>query len=109
MNTRRRAPPGADTARGLHSLADLKRALAQARQEAERHEALQREIAAREKRERELFATSVGAVQPLRPSDRVRHELAPPSPEPRQRQRDERAALRESLSDEFNVDTLLET
>ena len=32
-----------------------------------------------------------------------------PSPEPRQRQRDEREALRESLSDEFNVDTLLET
>ncbi|HET7793708.1 MAG TPA: Smr/MutS family protein [Rhizobacter sp.] len=100
MNTRRR---------GLHALSELKDTLARARQEAERQAALQREIAAREKRERELFATSVGPVQPLRPSGRVRHALAPPSPEPRQRQRDEQAALRESLSDEFNVDSLLET
>ncbi|MGY4830411.1 Smr/MutS family protein [Sphaerotilaceae bacterium SBD11-9] len=100
MNTRRR---------GLHALSELKDTLARARQEAERQAALQREIAAREKRERELFATSVGPVQPLRPSGRARHALEQPSPEPRQRQRDERAALRESLSDEFNVDSLLET
>nr|HMQ71098.1 Smr/MutS family protein [Rubrivivax sp.] len=32
-----------------------------------------------------------------------------PRPEPRQRQRDEAAALRATLSDEFDVDTLLET
>ncbi len=96
-------------ATGLHTLSELKAALTEARREAERQEALAREIAAREKRERELFAITVGPVQPLRPTGRARHAHALPSPEPRQRQRDERAALRESLSDEFNVDTLLET
>ncbi|MBL0727789.1 Smr/MutS family protein [Piscinibacter sp. HJYY11] len=95
--------------RGLHSLSELKTALDEARREAERQQALEREIAAREKRERELFAITVGPVQPLRPTGRARQARALPSPEPRQRQRDEREALRESLSDEFNVDTLLET
>lgn len=97
------------TTRGLHTLAELKAALEEARREAERRDALEREIAARAKRERELFATSVGPVQPLRPTGRARHKRNLPAPEPRQRQRDEQAALRESLSDEFNVDTLLET
>jgi DNA-nicking Smr family endonuclease len=97
------------TPRGLHTLADLKTAMGEARREAERREALEREIAAREKRERELFATTVGPVEPLRPSGRTRHKRALPAPVPRQRLLDERAALRESLSDEFNVDTLLET
>ncbi|WOB09604.1 Smr/MutS family protein [Piscinibacter gummiphilus] len=97
------------SSRGLHTLSELKAALDQARREAERQEALQREIAAREKRERELFAVTVGPVQPLRPTGRARQARALPTPEPRQRQRDEREALRESLSDEFNVDTLLET
>lgn len=96
-------------AAGLQTLSELKAALAEARREAERQEALAREITAREKRERELFAITVGPVQPLRPTGRARQARALPSPEPRQRQRDERAALRESLSDEFNVDTLLET
>lgn len=95
--------------RGLHTLSELKVALDEARREAERQQALEREIAAREKRERELFAITVGPVQPLRPTGRARQARALPSPEPRQRQRDEREALRESLSDEFNVDTLLET
>jgi DNA-nicking Smr family endonuclease len=94
---------------GLHTLAELKAALEEARRESERRDALEREIAARAKRERELFATTVGPVQPLRPSGRARHKRVLPAPEPRQRQRDEQEALRESLSDEFNVDTLLET
>lgn len=105
MSTRRPSPPQ----RGLYSLSELKTALDEARRDAQRQEALQREIAAREKRERELFAATVGPVQPLRPTGRARHARARPAPEPRQRQRDEREALRESLSDEFNVDTLLET
>jgi DNA-nicking Smr family endonuclease len=95
--------------RGLHTLAELKQAMDQARRDAERQAAREREIDAREQRERDLFALTVGPVQPLRTPGRARHAVAPPSPEPRQRQRDERAALRESLSDEFNVDTLLET
>ena len=96
-------------ARSLADLAALRRALADARRaEAERlsHE---REAAAREQRERTLFATSVGPVQPLR---RAVHE--PPrrpraAPEPRQRALDEAAVLQESISDEFDVESLLDT
>jgi DNA-nicking Smr family endonuclease len=95
--------------RGLQTLAELKAGLDEARRAAERQDALQREIAAREKRERDLFSLTVGPVQPLRPTGRARQARALPSPIPRQRLRDEREALRESLSDEFNVDTLLET
>jgi DNA-nicking Smr family endonuclease len=97
------------TPRGLHTLAELKQAMDEARRDAERKAAREREIAAREQRERDLFALTVGPVEPLRASRRARHALTLPAPEPRQRLRDERAALRESLSDEFNVDTLLET
>ncbi len=95
--------------RGLQTLGELKAAMDEARREAERRAALEREIAAREKRERELFSTTVGPVSPLRSGPRARHAGNPPIPEPRQRQLDEREALRESLSDEFNVETLLET
>jgi DNA-nicking Smr family endonuclease len=63
----------------------------------------------RDKRERELFATSVGRVQPLPDARRAHTAPQPPEPEPKQRQRDERAALHETISDEFDVESLLET
>jgi DNA-nicking Smr family endonuclease len=96
-------------ARSLQDLADLKAALQQAQREAEALAARQRETALREKRERELFATSVGPVQTLPDKQRAHTAPQPPEPEPRQRQRDERAALRETISDEFSVESLLET
>lgn len=68
--------------------------------------------AARERREQaahELFARAVGPVQTLRGHERVHHAPAAPAPVPQQRQRDEQAVLRESLSDEFDPATLLET
>jgi DNA-nicking Smr family endonuclease len=56
-----------------------------------------------------LFAEAVAAVTPLRPNGR-RHAIgARPPPEPLQRRRDEQAALRESLSDEVDVESLLLT
>ncbi len=88
--------------------------------------ALQKELAAQqraraaadaEQREREriarieadLFRLSVGQVAPLALSDKV--TLAPPRPDPiaRQHLADEQAALAESLSDEFSVESLLDT
>jgi len=96
-------------ARGLQDLAGIKAALLQARREAEERVAREREAALREKRERELFATSVGRVQPLADARRAHTAPTPPEPEPKQRQRDERAALRETISDEFDVESLLET
>lgn len=92
-------------ARRLSDLAQIKREL----QEAARREALAREQAEREQRERHLFAHAVGPVMPLRPSHRAVLAREPASPIPRQRERDEAAVLRESISDEFDVETLLDT
>jgi DNA-nicking Smr family endonuclease len=96
-------------ARSLQELAEL-RALLERRQ-AEAAAALQRErdAARRAEEKRHAFARAVGTVQVLREHGRA--ASAPPAPEPRPRQRelDERAALRESLSDEVDIETLLLT
>ncbi len=60
-------------------------------------------------REANLFRESVGDVTPLNFNDRVVLDTPKPLPIPKQRIADNKAALRESISDEFNVDTLLET
>ncbi len=58
---------------------------------------------------RALFRAAVADACPLPPPDRV--QLAPPPPPalPLQSQRDEREALAASLSDDIDVDSLLET
>ncbi len=96
-------------ARGLHELAEMKAALQRAQREAEAQAARLKELQLKEQRERELFATTVGKVQPLPDPQRANTAPLPPEPEPKQRQRDEQAALRETISDEFNVESLLET
>lgn len=93
----------------LQELAALKDALRAAQREREARAAQLREQAARERRERNLFATSVGSVLPLRKPAAPVLPLPRPAPIPLQRQRDEAAVLVESLSDEFDVESLLET
>lgn len=99
----------ADGAQGLDGLGALHAELQRRAHEQARVEALARAALDREREARTLFARSVGEVTPL--ADPARAELRgePPRPEPRQRVRDEAAALRATLSDEFDVDTLLET
>lgn len=97
----KRVAPG----EGLAALASVKHALAERRRAA----ALQAQREAAEQRERELFARSVGAVQPLRETRHAVPARPRPEPVPRQRLRDEAAALAESISDEFDVETLLDT
>ena len=105
---------------GLRQLARVKALLqAQRRDAAERaaqaaeHAAALAALAAHEHRERHLFSLSVGTVQPLRkPALAHAYERrTAPRPEaiPRQRLLDEAAVMTEALSDEFNVETLLET
>lgn len=55
-----------------------------------------------------LFANSVGTVKPLSNKPKATSKTKPPEPVPFQRQRDDQAVLRESLSDEFDVETLLD-
>lgn len=108
MNAPARRTPTARS-RSLADLGVLRQALR--RRERERLEAeaerLRREEAARH--ERELFARTVGPVQPLRPTHRRPHESARPPAEARQRMLDEQAVLHEALSDEMDVERLLET
>ena len=71
--------------------------------------AMQLALLATAARQQRFFADSVGAVTPL-----ASHGLALPtlpriSPEPRQREADERAALAEALSDEVDLESLLLT
>ena len=71
---------------------------------AQRHAALA--LAARQ---RGLFTETVGAVTRLADQQLADLGRAPPLPEPRQRQLDEAAALREAMSDEVDVESLLLT
>ena len=90
-------------------LGTLKEALARRAQETAEREARLRAEHERAQRERTLFAHSVGAVQPLAEKGHAALARTPPSPQPLQRDRDERAALRESISDEIDIETLLDT
>ncbi len=57
---------------------------------------------------KELFIRAAGVVQTLPDKRRASLPKAPPEPVPRQHLLDERAALRETISDEFDVSTLLD-
>ncbi len=91
------------------ALAKLQREL-QAQQQARAEAALQKQKAEQQARiEADLFRQSIGVVAPIAPPDKVL--LHPPRPLPiaRQHMADEQAALAESLSDDFSIDTLLDT
>lgn len=90
----------------LKSLRAKLKAQEQARKEADA-ERLRREQESR--RDAELFRRSIGDVAPLPHSGKALPSMPRPLPIPRQRMADEQAALEESLSDEFNVETLLDT
>ena len=98
-------------ARKLSELYAFKQALTAAQRDSVEHEAVER--AARERVdvdvEQSLFARSVGPVTTLVPSSRARMLNPRPSPRPRQRELDEQAVLREALSDEIDIDSLLDT
>ena len=59
--------------------------------------------------EADLFGRSIGDVAPLNPSNKLHASSPRPLPIARQRLADEEAALRESMSDDFTVETLLDT
>lgn len=60
-------------------------------------------------RQRRLFADAIGPINALPAHGRALPTLARPAPEPRQRELDERAALREAMSDEVDLESLLLT
>ena len=100
----------------LNDFGDLKRALGKAAKEAAaRRAAEEAERARREATERSraadanLFKKMVGEVNRMPETGRVQPKVSKPEPVPARRQLDEQAVLHESLSDEFDVESLLET
>jgi DNA-nicking Smr family endonuclease len=94
---------------GLQDLGTITLQLREQRERAEAEEKARRAAAARLEAERQLFARSVGPVQPL--PDRNLAPLAthPPEPLPLQHWLDEERVLMESISDDFDVSSLLDT
>ncbi len=100
----------------LNDFSDLKRALgkaakeAAARRAAEEAERAQREADARSRQaDANLFKKMVGEVNRLPDTGRITPKAPKPAPVPTRRQADEQAVLQESISDEFDVESLLET
>jgi DNA-nicking Smr family endonuclease len=94
------------------SLTDLASLRDQLKHETEAREAERQraEAAARKAAEEaNVFRASIGEVSALRQNKRVEHPRNPPAPEPVHSRAEEQTVLRDSLSDEFDVDNLLET
>jgi len=102
--------------KSLKSLKDLKAVKQEietrARQAAEQ-EAARRAAAAKARADQELFSRAVGPVKALPakhlPGHKAHLPPAQPAPIPVQQQRDELAVMQEAISDEFDVETLLDT
>jgi DNA-nicking Smr family endonuclease len=90
----------------LKSLRKDLKAQEEARQKAETERRVREQQA---QQDADLFRRSIGSVAPLEAIDRQTPQSPRPAPIARHRLADERAALQESLSDEFSVETLLDT
>ena len=96
-------------ARSLQDLGLIKQTLSK---QAESQAALAAEKQAAERRakaEKTLFQRAVGPVKPLASRPRVELNGTPAPPKAFQQKRDDDRVLRESLSDDFDVSTLLDT
>ncbi|MDM0043737.1 Smr/MutS family protein [Variovorax dokdonensis] len=96
----------------LKSLGDLKNLASELAEQREREaarRAAEAALALKRQAEQNLFARAIGATQPLRKRQQtVALAPEPPAPIPFQHQLDEQRVLIESLSDEFDVGTLLD-
>ncbi|CAN5210566.1 Smr/MutS family protein [soil metagenome] len=93
----------------LADLGSLARQLEVERREHEERERIRRADEARREAEAQLFRTVMSDVVPLPPKPLASIARALPLPIAHQHLADEARALEQSLSDEFDVDTLLET
>lgn len=94
------------------SLADLKLVKKELEAQAQEKERLIKEQALQAKRSQiqsNLFQAAIGAVKPLAQPQRATLNPPPPLPLPRQSELDEAAALQQSMSDEMDIATLLDT
>lgn len=111
---RRRSAPVArpvvqQRATDLKALGALAHQLREQQALAQAREQRLRETAARRAAEQQLFARAVGPVTPLRDANLALLQPLAPEPLPLQLWLDEERALLESISDDFDVSTLLDT
>lgn len=95
--------------RALTELKLVKRAMAEQAQLRARQASAQALAAKQAASDKDLFRRAAGAVQPLPDKRRVLHQPAPRLPQAMQYQKDEQAVLKEAISDDFDVSTLLDT
>ena len=97
----------------LKSLKTVKAEMAARIQQAKELEAAKKAALAKAKAQEEFFALAVGPIKPLppkhRPGQRASLHRVATSPIAVQHQLDELAVMQEALSDEFDVETLLDT
>ena len=93
----------------LQDLAAVARHLREEQARIEAEEKARREAAARREAERHQFSRAVGAVTRLRDRNLARLRRPLPPPLPVQHELDEQRVLLESISDDFDVSTLLDT
>lgn len=96
-------------ATSLKDLGALRDAMKQAAARAAEQRVREQAEAARRLREQRLFADAVGPVHPMKAPPLADVARPLPAPEPRQRELDEQAALREALSDDVDIESLLLT
>src|SRR4051812_41962201 len=96
----------------LKNFADLKNLRSDLKVQEEVRKKTEAERLAREKQARleaDLFRSSIGNVAPLATPNKLPPNPPRPLPIARQHLADEQAALAQSLSDEFDVESLLDT
>ncbi|MEY4100332.1 MAG: hypothetical protein RL300_1503 [Pseudomonadota bacterium] len=87
----------------------VKRAIAEQAQQRVLQASQEAKAAQQAASDKDLFIRAAGAVKPLPDKRKVHHKPEPKMPLAMQYQRDEKAVLKEAISDEFDVSTLLET
>jgi DNA-nicking Smr family endonuclease len=95
-------------AKSLQDLDTIRKQVNEAAKAAAAAEEARKEAARRAEVERNLFTHAVGKVTPIAAKARVHMTPERPSVRPLQQALDDQAALSESMSDEFDVSTLLD-
>ena len=95
-------------AKSLQDLSAIRKTMADKAKAAAEAEAARLEAERRAEAERNLFTRAVGQVQPIAAKPRVQVNIPAPVPRRLQQDIDDAAALQESMSDEFDVSTLLD-
>ena len=96
----------------MKNFADLKSLGQQLKKQQEQQQREQVERLERERKaalEANIFRSSIGDIAPIKSASKHQTIPARPEPIPFQHLADEKSALQESLSDEFDADSLLET